>query len=320
MDYRNLGRTGLKVSPLCMGAMQFGWTADEETSFAILNAALEAGINFIDTANVYSRWVVGHEGGESETILGRWMKKFDIRRDRVVIASKVFSRMGDGPNDGGLSRAHIMNAIDDSLGRLGTDYLDLYQTHAFDPATPIEETLSALDDLVKAGKVRYLGCSNYPAWRLMQALWASDRLGLCRFECLQPHYNLVHRQEFESELAAVCEAYYIGVIPYSPLAAGFLTGKYRRDTDLPESARRAGVRHRYLNEKGWAVLEALEGVSKNYGEASISQAALAWLMVNPLVTSPIIGPRSLEQLSDNLAALDIRLSGEDVAILESVSR
>ncbi len=241
MDYRNLGRTGLKVSELCLGTMQWGWTADEETSFEVMDAFVEAGGNFIDTADVYSRWVEGNPGGVSETIIGRWMKARGNRR-QIVLATKVRGRMWDGPNGEGLSRGHIMAAVEDSLRRLDTDTIDLYQTHLYDADTPIDETMRALDDLVHQGKVRYVGCSNYPAWRLAKALWASDKQGLARYDSIQPHYSLVHRAEFERGLKALCEEENIGVIPYSPLAGGFLTGKYRRDQPWPDSARADGIR------------------------------------------------------------------------------
>ncbi len=314
MEYRNLGRTGLKVPELCLGTMQFGWTADEPTSFAVLDAAREAGLNFIDTADVYSRWVPGNPGGVSETIIGKWMKQGGVPRHSLVIATKVKGVMGDGPNDRGLSRAHILHAVEESLRRLQTDYIDLYQTHSYDAETPIEETLAALDDLVRAGKVRYIGCSNYPAWRLMQALWASDRLGLARFDSLQPHYNLVHRPEFEAELADVCRTYGLGVIPYSPLAGGFLTGKYRRGAEQVESAR-AGGASRYFNDTNWALLERIDALAARRVR-SVSQIALAWMLSQPVITSPIIGPRSVEQLQDNLGAAGLRLSEEEVKELQ----
>ncbi len=316
MEYRNLGRTGLKVSELCVGTMQFGWSADEATSFRILSSAFEAGINFLDTADVYSRWVEGNPGGISESIIGKWLKTTAIPRDKIVIATKVRGRMGDGPNDEGLSRAHIMNAVEASLRRLGTEYIDLYQTHAYDDRTPIDETLRALDDLVHQGKVRYIGCSNYPAWRLMRALWTSDQSGLARYNSLQPHYNLVHRKEFERELADVCRTYGLGVIPYSPLAGGFLTGKYQPD-QVPDSVRAKGV-SRYFTEQNWKLLEKMGTMAKQNG-MTISQIALAWLLSNPLITSPIIGPRTLEQLEDNLAAVGIQLSKDDMNTLEEAS-
>lgn len=317
MEYRKLGRTGLKVSELCMGSMQFGWTADEGTSFVVLDKAFEAGINFIDTANIYSRWVEGNPGGVSEMIIGKWMKSRAISRDRLVIATKVRGRMGDGPNDEGLSRAHILRMVEDSLRRLQTDYIDLYQTHSPDPNTPIEETLSAMDILVRQGKVRYIGCSNYPAWQLMEALWASDRQGLARFDSLQPHYHLAHRQEFEQELAAVCRKYGLGVIPYSPLAGGFLTGKYKRDHMDAGSARNVS---RYFTEQNWALLDLMAEISGELGGKSISQVALAWLLSQEVITSPIIGPRNLEQLEDNLGAVGLRLDAAMMQRLDQATR
>lgn len=318
MEYRNLGRTGLKVSELCMGTMQFGWTADEDLSYQILNQSFDKGLNFIDTADIYSRWADDNPGGVSETIIGSWMRKFKIPRNQVVIATKVRGQMGDGPNDQGLSRAHIFNAVEASLRRLDTDYIDLYQTHWYDGDVPIEETLGALDDLVRQGKVRYIGASNYPAWRLMQALWAADSQKLARYDSLQPHYNLLRREEFERELADVCRTYGLGVIPYSPLAGGFLTGKYRPDTPLPESARAEGARERYFNERGWSILEAVDKIAKNRN-ASVSQVALAWQLSNPVVTSPIIGPRTLDQLADNLRAAGLRLADEEMETLNQAS-
>jgi len=318
MDYRKLGRTGLRVSELCMGSMQFGWTADEDLSYQILDASYAAGINFIDTADIYSRWVPGNPGGVSETIIGRWLRRSDIPRDKVVIATKVRGRMGDGPNDEGLSRAHIMNAVEGSLRRLDTDYIDLYQTHWYDENTPIEETLSALTDLVRQGKVRYIGCSNYPAWRLTEAVWVAQSRGLARFDSLQPHYNLVHRKEFEQELREVCKEYGIGVIPYSPLAGGFLTGKYRVDEQV-DSARLGGVR-RYFNDRNFALLDMMEEIGQSHGGFSISQVALAWMLSDPVISSPIIGPRTMEQLQDNLGAAGIKLDEEEKKELDQASQ
>lgn len=306
MQYRNLGRTGLKVSPLCLGTMQFGWSADEDLSFQILDAAWEAGINFIDTADIYSRWVTGNPGGVAEQIIGRWMKQRGIPRHQMVLATKVRGPMGESPNDQGLSRAHIMQAVEDSLRRLNTDYIDLYQAHWFDAETPIEETLRAFDDLVHQGKVRYIGASNYPAWRLMEALWTSDRHGLARYDCLQPHYSLVHREEFERELADVCRTYGLGVIPYSPLGGGFLTGKYRKDKPLPESVRAGHLQH-LLTDDNFTLIDEMEALA-HAKDASISQIALAWLLHQEVITSPIIGPRTLEQLQDNLGAINVQLN------------
>jgi aryl-alcohol dehydrogenase-like predicted oxidoreductase len=318
MEYRHLGRTGLKVSELCMGTMQFGWTSTENQAYEILDAAFEAGINFLDTADIYSVWAKDNPGGVAETIVGKWLKKSNIPREQIVIATKVRGRMGPGPNAEGLSRVHILQAAEASLRRLDTDYIDLYQTHWFDEHTTIEETLSALDDLVRQGKVRYIGCSNYPAWRLMQALWTSDKFNLARYDSIQPHYHLLGRQEFEQELAEVCHAYGIGVIPYSPLAGGFLTGKYRRDQEA-DSARREGLRHLFT-EQNFTLLDQMEAMGKSKGGKSISQIALAWLLTDPVITSPIIGPRSLEQLEDNLGAAGLRLTQGEKKILDEATR
>jgi aryl-alcohol dehydrogenase-like predicted oxidoreductase len=318
MNYHKLGQTGLKVSELCLGTMQFGWTADKTTSHAILNAAYQAGINFIDTADIYSRWVPGNPGGVSEEIIGSWIKKHQIPRDRIIVATKVRGQMESGPNDQGLSRKHIFNAVEASLKRLGTDYIDLYQAHWYDAETPIEETLTALDDLIRTGKVRYIGASNYPAWRLMQALWASDHHGLARYDSLQPHYNLVNRAEFEQELYEVCQTYGIGVIPYSPLAGGFLTGKYQKDNPLPKSDRAEGAQRKYFNERSWKILATVSKIAKKK-KATPSQIALSWLLADKVITSPIIGPRTLEQLEDNLEAAKLHFSFDDKDALDSVS-
>jgi aryl-alcohol dehydrogenase-like predicted oxidoreductase len=318
MDYRNLGHTGLFVSELCLGTMQFGWTADEDLSHKILSAAYDAGINFIDTADVYSRWVEGNPGGVAEAIIGKWIKQAKIPRDQLVLATKVRGKIGSGPNDEGLSRKHIMQAVEASLRRLGVDYIDLYQAHSFDEKTPIEETLRALNDLVDQGKVRYIGCSNYPAWRLTEAIWTSKQYNLAIFDSLQPHYNLIHRSEFERELAEVCRVYSLGVIPYSPLAAGFLTNKYSRNQSEPESVRLGGVKRRYFNENGWSIHTSVEKLAQQMGR-TVSQVALAWLLSDPLITSPIIGPRSLEQLIDNLGSAGLRLTQEQKQELDNAS-
>ena len=318
MEYRVLGQTGISVSELCLGTMQFGWTASEEDAHKILTSAYEAGINFIDTADIYSRWVDGNAGGVAEEIIGKWLTQSGIARSQVVIATKVRGLMGKGPNDEGLSRNHIMHAVEASLRRLGTDYIDLYQAHWFDEKTPIDVTLRAFDDLIKQGKVRYIGASNYPTWRLMEALWAADRHMLARYDSLQPHYNLAYRSEFERELADVCRTYHLGVIPYSPLAAGFLTGKYQKDQVKPDSARLNGVQRRYFNERGWQILEAVQAIAREH-EMTASQISLAWLLSDPLITSTIIGPRSLEQLEDNLGAAGVRLTPTEKQTLDDVS-
>ena len=317
MDYVRLGRTGLKVSPLCMGTMQFGWSVGEDETYRILSATLESGINFIDTADIYSKWVEGNPGGVSETFIGNWMKKNKIPRDQIVLATKVRGEMGKGPNDQGLSRTHIMNGVEASLRRLQTDYIDLYQSHWTDEDTPIEETLRAFDDLVKQGKVRYVGASNYSAWELMQALWTSDKYNLARYDCIQPHYNLIHRDEFERELHQVCKTYEIAVIPYSPLAGGFLTGKYRKNQSLPESKRAEG-RKRSMTDENFALVDAMEVIALRH-QGTISQVALAWMLADPVITSPIIGATSIEQLNENLGALKMKLSADDLILLNSMT-
>jgi 1-deoxyxylulose-5-phosphate synthase len=321
MQYRNLGRSGLRVSALCLGTMQFGWTASEEESDRILTEALEAGINFIDTADIYSRWVPGNPGGVAESILGNWLRASPERRRQIVLATKVRGAMGDGPNDEGLSRVHIQDAVQGSLRRLGVEAIDLYQLHWPDDRTPIDETLRALDDLVKRGLVRRIGASNFAAWKVLQALWTSDRLGLAGFVSIQPHYNLVHRSEFERELEPACDACGLGVLPYSPLAGGFLTGKYLREQPPPAGSRaeKSGQMQKLIKDpRSWAVVDEAEQIAARHG-ASLSQVALAWLLARPAVTSPIIGPRSLEQLHDNLGALGLQLSEEEQTELAKLS-
>jgi aryl-alcohol dehydrogenase-like predicted oxidoreductase len=240
-------------------------------------------------------------------------------RHDLVIATKGRGRMWAGPNGEGLSRVHLIRAVDDSLRRLQTDYIDLYQTHWFDAATPIEETLGTLDDLIRAGKIRYIGCSNIPVWRLMQALWASDRLRLARYDSLQPHYNLAYRAEFEPELQPVCLEYGLGVMPYSALASGFLTGKYRRDTPPPTSDRAARIQQRYCNERGWRIIDALDQIAHTHS-VPLAQVALAWLLTRPGMTAPIIGANSVEQLQDLLDATELSLDAAAIAALDNAGK
>jgi aryl-alcohol dehydrogenase-like predicted oxidoreductase len=315
MDYRRLGNSGLKVAPICLGTMQFGWTADEPASFKVMDAYYEAGGNFIDTADVYSAWAKGNPGGVSESIIGRWMKERG-NRSLIVLATKFNGRMWEGPNGGGVSRGHVMRAVEDSLRRLQTDYIDLYQTHWPDTDTPQEETLRALDDLVKAGKVRYLGCSNESAWRLTKALWISDKYSLNRIISSQPPYSLVRRADFEREHEAVCLDQGVGVIPYSPLQGGFLTGKYRREV-VPDSARAEGLK-KYFTEKNFALIDLLEERGKAH-QASITQMTLAWMLQRPAITAPIIGANTVEQLKDILGCLEVRLTQEDVEAIDQAS-
>jgi aryl-alcohol dehydrogenase-like predicted oxidoreductase len=317
MLMRKLGRTGLKVSALCLGGNTFGWTTDQKASEAVLDAYCEAGGNFIDTADVYSRWAPGNKGGESETVLGTWLAS---RKNRaaVLIATKVMGPMGPGPNDSGLSRTHIMEGVEASLQRLKTDYIDLYQAHWDDKETPLEETLRAFDDLVRQGKVRYLGCSNYPAWRLTRALWESDRHGYARYECLQPKYNLVIRDEYERELEPLCVEQSIGVIPYSSLASGFLSGKYRAGVELPKTARAAGIQKSHMNDRGFAILAAVEKVAEKVG-ATPAQVAISWLAHRPSITAPIASATSLPQLKELLGGIELRLDQEATATLDDAS-
>ncbi|HZS76039.1 MAG TPA: aldo/keto reductase [Ktedonobacteraceae bacterium] len=317
MDYRKLGRTGLKVSALCLGTMQWGWTADEQAAFRVMDAFVENGGNFLDTADYYSRYVPGHTGGESEQIIGRWLAT-RRNRDAVILQTKVYQPMGERPNDRGLSRKHILEAVDASLRRLQTDYIDLYMAHAFDPETPIEETLETFNDLRRAGKIRYAGVSNFPAWRLVESLWKAEVLHTIRIDSLEPHYNLVHRQEFEQDLRTVCEKYQIAVTPYSSLANGFLTGKYRRGEQV-QSPRASSVMKRYNREEAWRTIETVQRIAQEIG--STPQAvSLAWLMAQPTITAPIIGANSPEQLQGSLAALDVKLTGEQVEQLNEASR
>lgn len=316
MQSRNLGRTGLKVSALCLGTMTFGWSADEATSHAILDAALDAGINFIDTADVYSRWVEGNRGGESETVIGTWLKGKDRRS--IVLASKARGRMWDGPNGEGLSRVHLIQAVEDSLRRLQTDYIDLYQTHSPDPSTPLEETARALETLVQQGKVRYVGASNYRAWQLCKALWVSDKLNAARFDSLQPHYSLFNRKEFEAELEPLCLDQGVGVIPYSPLAAGFLTGKWQRggggvDTSRSESML---IKRLAADDYAYTVLDTVREAADALN-APMAHVALAWLLARPSITSPIIGARTVAQLQEVVGATDLTL---DAGMIEALNR
>lgn len=315
MEYRCLGNSGLKVARICLGSMQFAWTADEATSFRILDAYFAAGGNFIDSADIYPAWAPGCQGGESETIIGRWMKARANRR-LVVVATKFNGRMWAGPNGDGLSRVHIMQAVEDSLRRLDTDYIDLYQTHWPHNDTPQEETLRALDDLVRAGKVLYIGCSNEPAWRLCKALWISEKYNLTRFISLQPPYSLVKRDEFERESEALCLDQGIGVIPYSSLQGGFLTGKYRRGS-LPESVRVEGLKA-FLTERNFKLIDLLEALGKP-NHATVTQMALAWLLQRPAITAPIIGANSVEQIKDIIGSLEVKLTPEEVKEIDTAS-
>jgi len=312
---RPLGRSGLEVSPICLGGNVFGWTVDEAMSFRLLDAWVDAGMNFVDTADVYSRWVPGHAGGESETIIGKWLRQSG-KRNRIVLATKVGKPMGDA--DKGLSKAYIRRAVEASLRRLRTDVIDLYQSHDDDASTPLEETLGAFAELVEEGKVRAIGASNYTAPRLALAIETSERLGVPRYESLQPLYNLVEREPYESELEPVCVEHGLGVINFYALASGFLTGKYRSAADLGKSVRGSGA-GKYLNERGLAMLAALDAVADTVG-ATPAQIALAWQIARPSITAPIASATTPAQLDELVAAARLTLDAPSIAMIDRVSR
>ncbi len=330
--YVQVGRSGLVVYRVGLGTMQFGWSVDEAGSFDVLDAYAEAGGNFIDTADCYTEWSSDmggpvNAGGVSEEIIGKWLASRG-NRDEMVIATKVRAAMGVGFSEGrntrhqreGLSRGWIMRACDDSLRRLGVDHIDLYQVHFIDPLVPIEETLGALTDLVRAGKVRYIGCSNFSAWRLVEALWASDRLGLEAFVSVQPEYNLLDpaRSDVEMELAPMCSHYGVGMVPYSPLGGGLLTGKYRRDAPLPASVRAEENSEVRFSDKNWDIIETLVAVADEIGQTP-AQLAVNWLRSKPWVSSPIVGANTAEQLRNTIAGLDAAVPTEAIERLDAVS-
>lgn len=308
MEYRSLGRTGAKVSSLCLGCMMFGGKTTPEDSYAIIDRAIDAGINFLDTANVYSR-------GRSEEVTGEALKR-NGKRDHIVLATKVHGVMDDNdPNMAGNHRRNIIQQCEASLKRLQTDWIDLYQIHRPQSSVPIDETLRALDDLIRAGKVRYIGTSTFAAWQVMESLWVSKELGLNRFVCEQPPYHLLDRR-IERELLPLAQSYGMAIIPWSPLAGGLLTGKYKRDTPLPEGTRFSDYKNNPVlakrwNDRAFDVIEGFEAYANQRGNGTFSQFAIAWCMAQPGVTSPIIGPRTMEQLEDNLKAIDLKITDED---------
>jgi aryl-alcohol dehydrogenase-like predicted oxidoreductase len=314
MKKRQLGNSDLFVAPLMLGGNVFGWTADEPTSFEVLDAFVDAGLNFIDTADGYSVWVPGHVGGESETIIGNWLKRSG-KRDQVIIATKVgWEISGQGK---GLSRGWILHQVEASLKRLQTGYIDLYQSHRDDPGTPVEETLEAYAQLVRQGKVRVIGCSNFTAERTQESLKVSRQHGWPRYESLQPHYNLYHRAEFETALEPLALKEKLGVIPYSSLASGFLTGKYRSENDLSKSPRGQAAK-KFLNDRGFRILEALDRVAEKH-QATPAQAALAWLMARPSITAPIASATSVDQLNDLVRATELKLDSASLELLNNAS-
>jgi aryl-alcohol dehydrogenase-like predicted oxidoreductase len=314
MERRKLGTSGLEVSPLVFGCNVFGWTVDEPTAFKLLDAFVSSGFNFIDTADTYSKWSPGNKGGESETIIGKWLKRTG-NRNQMVIATKVGNEIGPGKK--GLSKSYILSAVEASLGRLQTDYIDLYQSHIDDLQTPLEETLEAYAELIQQGKVRVIGASNYTADRLSKALQISQEHGLPSYQSLQPLYNLYDRADFERELEPLCLKINVGVINYSSLASGFLTGKYRSENDLSKSSRGRGIK-RYLTPRGFRILNALDQVAKKY-DSTQSRVALAWLMAHPSVTAPIASATTLDQLNDLIESTKLKLDAPSLELLNQAS-
>jgi len=314
MKKRKLGNFGLQVVPLALGGNVFGWTVDEPTSFKLLDAFVEAGFNLVDTADSYSRWVPGNKGGESETIIGKWLKRTG-NRQKIILATKVGSEMA--PDKKGLSKAYIVRAAEDSLRRLRTDYIDIYQSHFDDPDTTLQETLDAYSQLIRQGKVRAIGASNYSAERLLQALEVSKEFGYSSYQSLQTLYNLYDRAGYETNLETLCRAEGLGVITYFSLASGFLTGKYRAERDLSKSVRGEMVKQ-YLNDRGFRILKALDIVAKQYN-ANPASIALAWLIARRSVTAPISSATSLEQLNDLIKATKLKLSHATIELLNQAS-
>jgi aryl-alcohol dehydrogenase-like predicted oxidoreductase len=314
LESRKIGNSNLTVGPLALGGNVFGWTADETASFKLLDAFIDSGLNLVDTADSYSTWVPGHVGGESETIIGNWLKKSG-KRAKVILATKVASPMGAGKQ--GLSRKYILSAVEDSLRRLQTDYIDLYQSHRDDPSTPVEETLGTYAELVKQGKVRAIGCSNFTAARIEESLKASREHGYPEYVSLQPNYNLYDREDYEKNLEPTVVKHGLGVIPYFSLASGFLTGKYKSKADA-EKAARVGMLGKYFTERGTKILAALEKVAKN-SSATQAQVALAWLIVRPSITAPIASATKLDQLHDIIAATNLKLTSTAIEELNQAS-
>jgi aryl-alcohol dehydrogenase-like predicted oxidoreductase len=313
MEKRALGRSGISLVPLAFGGNVFGWTADEKTSFSLLDAFVDYGFDFIDTADVYARWVPGNKGGESETIIGNWLKQGG-KRDKVVLATKVGKPMN---GEKGLSKAYITKAIEASLMRLQTDYIDLYQSHEDDKDTPLAETLETYTELTKQGKVKAIGASNYSAARLREALQVSKDNGFARYESLQPEYNLYDREEYEKQYESLCRENNLGVITFYSLASGFLTGKYRSEADLNKSPRGEGI-NKYLNRRGYRILATLDKVAGEYNTTPAS-IALAWVMARPGITAPIASATDVHQLKELTKAAQIKLSGESITLLTTAS-
>jgi aryl-alcohol dehydrogenase-like predicted oxidoreductase len=314
MKTRQIGNSGIHIAPLALGGNVFGWTADEAASFIVLDAFVDAGFSLIDTANTYSKWLPGHQGGESETVIGKWLKQSG-KRNHVIIATKVGMEMGDGKK--GLAKSYILEEVEASLKRLQTDHIDLYQSHTDDANTPLEETLEAYAQLIQQGKVRVIGASNYKADRLREAQKISEQKKIPRYECLQPHYNLYEREDYEKNLEPLAREKNIAVIPYFSLASGFLTGKYRTEADFSKSARGGGMK-KYFNDRGFRILAALDETAKEY-ETSPTAVAIAWLIARPGITAPIASATRLEQVADLIKGAALHLGPVSIEKLDKAS-
>jgi aryl-alcohol dehydrogenase-like predicted oxidoreductase len=317
MEYKRLGTTGIKISKFILGTMQIGWRTEEEESFKIMDKAIELGINCFDTADVYSYWADNSYPGKTEEIIGRWLKDRGTR-DNLILTTKLRGAMSDDINDRGLSRRHVHQAITGSLKRLQTNWIDLYQIHSFDNDVSIEETLHALNLLVEDGIVNYIGASNMHPWMLVESFWVSEKYGYVRFESVQPPYSLVRRLLVEHQLEHVIKKYGLGVIPYSPLAGGFLTDRYSRDGPLPDTPRSEGAQKRYFTEKRWEIHDTVRELATSK-DVKMTQVALAWMLTKEFITAPIIGANSVEQLEENIGALEVKLDADDIKRLDEVS-
>ncbi|MHA1953934.1 MAG: aldo/keto reductase [Candidatus Heimdallarchaeaceae archaeon] len=317
MDYARLGSTGIKISKIVLGTMQMGWRVEEEESFKVMDKAIELGINCFDTADVYTYWADNSYPGKTEEIIGRWLEDRETRDD-LILATKLRGAMSEDINDRGLSRRHVHQAIQNSLKRLQTSWIDLYQIHSFDNDTPIKETLHALNLLVDKGLVNYIGASNIHPWMLVESFWVSKNYGYVRFETVQPPYSIVRRMLVEHQMEHVIKKYGIGVIPYSPLAGGFLTDRYSADGPLPDTPRSEGSQKRYFTEKRWKIHETVKEIAEDK-EVKMTQIALAWILTKDFITAPIIGANSVEQLEENIGALEIKLSEDEIKRLNEVS-
>ena len=316
MKYVKLGNTGIKISQVVLGSTNMGWRIDEKQAHKVLDKAVELGVNAIDTANIYGKWGEGGYPGRSEDIIGNWLKESGIRDD-LVLATKLYGEMSEKVNDRGLSRKHMFKALGGSLKRLQTEYVDIYFTHTFDDETPVEETMRAFTSLIEQGKVHYAGASNHPAWRVMEALWVSDKYGLERYDVLQPVYNLAKRHTYEQDTVPIIEKYKLGVTSYSPLGTGFLTGRYGKNK-LPDTPRVEGVKRRYFKDRNFGILEALKKIAQEK-EATMAQIAISWVVHQDSVTAPIIGANTIKQLEENIDALKIKLTKNNLKELDEAS-